>query len=244
MLTIGLEILRVLAESESPLTATAIAERVGLHVSNVSRALRVLANAGYVRKPTYHSFAPDLGVLALAGAAATRLPLIERTGGLIRNAATGSGMLVVLATLFRDQVLYLHRCGPGQEPQSAIAGGFPLHRSVAGLRLLLDRPAAEAEAALTTAARRYGWDRPTPATPTDPAACLSAARARLHDGVLAIHGWDDPGRCAIAIALDVPGQAPLALAVDVRAEPATATPQALLCLTTLAAAIRTRLEQP
>ena len=45
MLTTGLEILRVLAEADQPLTATAIAGRVGLHVSNVSRTLRVLAAA-------------------------------------------------------------------------------------------------------------------------------------------------------------------------------------------------------
>lgn len=245
MLTTGLEILRVLAEAQQPLTATAIAERVGLHVSNVSRTLRVLAAAGYVCKPTYHSFAPDLGTLALAGAAATRLPLIARTRELVRDAAASAGMLVVLTALFRDQVLYLHRCSPGHEPESAIAGGWPLHRSVAGLRLLCDLPAGEAEAALATAARRYGWERPTPATPADPAACMAAARARLRDGILAIDGWDEPGRCSLAMAVQVAGQPPLALAIDHRvADPAAAAVQACAHLAALAVAIRTRLEQP
>lgn len=214
MLTAGLEILRILAEADGPLTATAIAERIDLHVSNVSRTLRVLAQAGYVRKPTYHSFAPDLGVLSLAGAAASRLPAVARTRSAVRELAAASGLQATLAALFRDQVLYLNRCQPGQEPVSAVAGGFPLHRSVVGLRLLLDRPAAEAKAALVRAGRRYGWERPTAKTPADPAACLAAARKRLAFGFLPLHGWDQPGHVAVALAVGIDGHPPLAISLD------------------------------
>ncbi len=214
MLTIGLDILRILAEAEGPLTATAIAERVGLHVSNVSRTLRVLAQHGYVRKPTYHSFAPDLGVLALAGAAAMRLPAIAATRAAVQAAATASGLQATLAALHRDQVLYLHRVQPDGESVSGVAGGFPLHRSVVGLRLLLDLPARTARETLAAAARRHGWERPTPATPADPASCLAAARALLRDGILRTDHWDEPGRIAAALALRIPGQPPLAVALD------------------------------
>lgn len=213
VLTTGLDILRILAEAEGPLTATAIAERVGLHVSNVSRTLGVLARHGYVRKPTYHSFAPDLGVLALAGAAATRLPAVARTGAAVATAARESGLTAALATVHRGQVLYLQRCAPTGEGSSAIAGGWPLHLSVVGLRLLLDLPAAEARSALALAAKRYGWERPTPATPATPAACLAAARARLAGGVLRIDGWDRPGYVAAAVRVAADGHPPLALAL-------------------------------
>ncbi len=213
MLTTGLDILRILAEAAEPLTATAIAERVGLHVSNVSRTLAVLARHGYVRKPTYHSFAPDLGVLALAGAAAYRLPAVARTGAAVAALARASGLQATLAALHRGQVLYLHRCSPGGEAVVAEAGGWPLHLSVVGLRLLLDQPAKLARETLELAAKRYGWDRPTPDTPDSPAACLSAARQRLNHGMLHLDGWSRPGYIAAAIALTVTGQPPLALAL-------------------------------
>lgn len=247
VLTTGLEILRILAEAEGPLTATAISERVGLHVSNVSRALKVLAGAGYVRKPTYHSFAADLGVLTLAGSAATRLPEVSRTRAAVRAAADAAGLQATLAAVFRDQVVYLHRCSPGHEPVSAVAGGWPLHRSVVGLRLLLELPAAQARAALAAAARRYGWERPTASTPADPAACLAAARRRLYGGVLALHAWDEPGR--IACASLVGTAAPLALAFDGPlpagcADPAAAEPRLREQLSAAAASIRTALEIP
>ncbi len=214
MLTIGLDILRILAEADGPLTATVIAERVGLHVSNVSRTLRVLAEHGYVRKPTYHSFAADLGILALAGAAVARLPAIAATTAAVQDAARASGLQATLAALHRDQVLYLHRGRPDGALVSGVAGGFPLHRSVVGLRLLLDLPEDRALAALANAARRHGWDRPTPATPADPAACLAAARRRLRGGVLRTDHWDEPDRVAAAVAVAVPDHAPMAVALD------------------------------
>lgn len=249
VLTTGLEILRLLAEAELPLTATAISERVGQHVSNVSRTLKVLAQAGYVRKPTYHSFAADLGVLTLAGSAASRMPEITRTRVAMRAAAQASGLQATLATVFRDQVLYLHRCLPGHEPISAaVAGGWPLHRSVVGLRLLLDQPVAQARAVLAAAARRYGWERPTGATPANPAACLVAARKRLVDGVLALHGWDTAGYVACAIRVGSVGN-PLALSLDGPvpqgcATAAVAERQMRDQLTVAATAIRTSLESP
>jgi DNA-binding IclR family transcriptional regulator len=213
VLTTGLDILRILAEADGPLTATAIAERVGLHVSNVSRTLGVLARHGYVRKPTYHSFAPDLGVLALAGAAATRLPEVARTRAVMVELARASGLQATLAAFHRDQVMYLHRCSPAGELVSAVSGGFPLHQSVVGLRLLLDLPAKEAKAALERAARRYGWERRTPETPAGPAECLAEARRRLADGVLRIDAWDTPGALAVATRLVIDGHPPLAIAL-------------------------------
>lgn len=213
MLTTGLDILRILAEADGPLTATAIAERVDLHVSNVSRTLAVLAKHGYVRKPTYHSFAPDLGVLTLAGLAVSRLPAVARTKETLVALAMESGMLASLATLHQGQVIYLHRCDPNGETISAVAGGWPLHLSVVGLRLLLDLPAKQAQNALELAAKRYGWSRPTHSTPPDPKACLTQARRRLQKGLLRLDGWDQADKFAVATSILVPKHPPLALAL-------------------------------
>lgn len=236
MLTTGLDILRLLAEAETPLTATAIAERVGLHVSNVSRTLRVLSAHGYVCKPSYHSFAVDLGVLSLAGAAANRLPLVARTRSLVLTLAQKSGLQATLAALHQEQVLYVHRAQPaveaggGQGVISAVAGGFPLHCSVVGLRLLLDLPAARAHELLAAAGRRHGWEQPTPTTPTDPLSCLRAARQRLQGGVLRTDHWDTAGEIALAIAVHVPDQPPLALGLNGPIAEISADPIPLLTL--------------
>ncbi len=240
MLTTGLDILRILAEAEAPLTATAIAERVGIHVSNVSRTLGVLARHGYVRKPTYHSFAPDLGILALAGASAGRMPAVARTGSVIAALARTCGMQATLAALHRGQVLYLHRCQSGGEGVSAVAGGWPLHLSVVGLRLLLDQPVKEARAALELAAKRYGWERPTPATPEDPATCLAEARRRMRDGILRIDGWGRLGYVAAATTVRIEGQPLLAIALD-GASTADPTPHLASGLTDITNALT---EQP
>lgn len=214
MLTSGLDILRILAEADAPLSATAIAERVGLHVSNVSRTLKVLIEHGYVRKPSYHSFAPDLGVLCLAGSAALRLPVIAESQAPLIAIAQDSGIQATLAALHQDQLLYLQRAQTDGHCISAVAGGFPLHRSVVGLRLLLDLPAARAERILEAAARRSGWERPTAQTPANPMACLQQARERLQDGVLRTDHWDSPGEIAIAMTLQPAGLPPLALSLD------------------------------
>lgn len=214
MLTTGLDILRILAETGKPLTATAIAERVGLHVSNVSRTLRVLSAHGYVRKPSYHSFAPDLGVLALAGSAVMQLPLIKHSRDPLIRIAGSSGLQATLATLHRDQVLYLHRAQPSGHCLSGVAGGFPLHLSVVGLRLLMDLPAKEALAALERARARYGWERPSARCPTDPPSCLKALPGLCRDGVLRTDHWLDGSGFAAAVSIHLPDQPPLALSLD------------------------------
>ncbi|TFV82567.1 hypothetical protein E4V99_16920 [Microbacterium sp. dk485] len=208
----GLDILRIVAEADHPLTATSIAQRVGLHVSSVSRTLGVLVRHGYLRKPTYHSFAADLGLLALAGRSASSLTEITATLAPVERLAGDTGLQATLAALHHDEVLYLHQSQHGRTT-SAVAGGYPLHLSVVGLRLLLDLPAPRAVEVLSMAARRYGWDRPTPGTPADPESCLTRARAQIQDGVLRIDAWGDPSVLAAAVAVTVPGRAPLALAL-------------------------------
>lgn len=213
MLTTGLDILRILAEAEEPLTATAIAQRVGLHVSNVSRTLRVLITHGYVRKPSYHSFAVDLGVLSLAGSAVQQLPVLTRSRDCMQRAAQETLLHASLATLHRDQVLYLHRCSPDGTCISAVAGGFPLHLSVVGLRLLLDLEEPRALTLLSSASQRYGWERPTARTPKDPEDCLAKARDCLRGPFLHTNHWDLNNEQAVAVPLSCPGYPPLAISL-------------------------------
>ncbi|MDQ8208590.1 helix-turn-helix domain-containing protein [Coraliomargarita sp. SDUM461003] len=214
MLAHALDILRLLSESPDPLSATEISQKVGLHTSNVSRTLRVLIDAGYVRKPSYHSFAPDLGLLALAGSAARHHPLCIHSAAAIKSLSTQLELQTSLAGLFREQIIYLQRCAPGGEPVQAGTMKFPLHLSVVALRLLLELPQAKAIDALEASKRRYGWERPTSKVPASPKECLQAASDALQDDVLRLDAWNAPNSRQMARLLTVPQQPLLALACD------------------------------
>src|SRR3954468_19071527 len=100
-LTRGLEILRLLAESNTPLSSTDIARRLGLHQSSASRILKTLSAAGYVRKPTYQSFTVGYGILTLGGRAVQNFPLMTKTRATITAIADqNSDFLITLATLW------------------------------------------------------------------------------------------------------------------------------------------------
>jgi DNA-binding IclR family transcriptional regulator len=212
-LTRGLDVLRVVTESARPLGATEIAAKVGLHQSWVSRVLRALADAGYVRKPDYRSFAADYGALALGGNALAQFPLATRPRAAVRALAERAGMNVALATLWRGQLIYLMRADRGQE-LIPLAIGFPLHLSSIGLRLLLDLPRAEALELLAESRRRYGWDRPTATVPTTPAAALDRAKADSRHGCVVLEGWLNERHLGCAIPITAPGEPPSALAVS------------------------------
>lgn len=209
----GLEILRVLSEAPKPLSATAIAERLGVSVSTASRALGALTAAGYVRKPDYHSFAPSIGVVALAGNARGHfgLPAAQRMA--MKAQARATGWLWTIGTVHGGQLIYLVRVGPDHEPVELGVGSYPLHLSVIAMRLLVDLPEDEALAALRASRRRYGWEQPTPVVPADEAACLAVARTAVNDGVLSLVDWQAQHRVAVALRLPDVVDSPRILAV-------------------------------
>jgi DNA-binding IclR family transcriptional regulator len=210
----GLEVLRLVTESDRPLTATAIAERLGVSVSTASRALGALVAAGYVRKPDYHSFAPALGVLALAGNAQRQFEAVRAPRPLLRDLADGTpGLRWTLATLIDEQLVYLLQVDAGQDATGFSVGRYPLHLSSIALLLLLERGERAALAALRASRRRYGWERPQPAVPEDEAACLAAAQALLRDGMLPLADWQRLGWLSAATVVGAFHGQPLALAV-------------------------------
>jgi DNA-binding IclR family transcriptional regulator len=203
----GLDTLRLLLESRTPLSATEIARKIGLHQSSVSRILKALTAAGYVRKPAYHSFAVDYGVLTLGNAARAHFPLVDMPRAIVQELAEqASGMMVVVATVWRGQLVYFLRAQKDQEQMSLSTGGYPLHLSAVALRLLLDLPEDEALSALEDSRRRYGWERPTPRVPAEPKALLDAARKLLKHDCLMLENWQGEGRIVATNALECPNE--------------------------------------
>lgn len=214
-LTHGLEVLRLLAVSPTPMTSTELARRLNLHQSTVSRILKTLSTAGYVRKPGYHSFAADYGVLTLGGNASAQFPLTTRPKAtMIAIGERCGGLSVSLATLWRGDLIYFIRTQKGHEPIPAVASGYPLHLSSVALRLLIDLPPREALEALEVSKRRHGWDRPTKKVPATSNASLKMARELLSDECLILHDFQNIGWLSASIKIEMPGQPAICLAVS------------------------------
>ena len=211
----GLELLRLLAQAEGPVSATALAEITGQHPSTVSRLLSGLVKAGYLRKPDYHSYAADLGLVTLLGRVRHHFPLtVQPRAVLAAQAARLPRMRLSLATLHEHQLVYWLAVDAGQEPVDLVVGGYPLHLSSIALRLLVERPTAEALALLSISRRWFGWERPTTNVPADEAGVLAAARARLKDGCLVLRDWQMPGHCSASVLVRSPDPRPLVLALS------------------------------
>jgi len=214
-LTHGMEVLRLLAVSPTPMTSTELARRLNLHQSTVSRILKTLSGAGYVRKPDYHSFAVDYGVLTLGGNANAQFPLTTRPRAtMIALGERANGLSVSLATLWRGDLIYFIRTQKGHEPIPAVATGYPLHLSSVALRLLVDEPPREALEALELSKRRHGWERPTESVPETPTASLKMARELVSDECLILFDFQNTGWLSASIKIEMPGQPAVCLAVS------------------------------
>ncbi|OGV48573.1 MAG: hypothetical protein A2X49_05315 [Lentisphaerae bacterium GWF2_52_8] len=132
----GMALLKILSE-KGPQTASTLARGLGIHQSSASRLLLSLQKAGFVRKPAYHSFALDYGVLSFAGIAMAHFPIIgasAKISALLHN-ETGCGAAV--AILQDDRLLYLSRIASSSDGRPILVddSSFPLHRSALGLLL-------------------------------------------------------------------------------------------------------------
>jgi len=135
-LTRGLTVLRLLA-ANGDMTATAIARVLGLDQSSASRLLRSLQEEGFVCKPSFHSFALDLGVLLFAGTAMSRFEEVGRAAMVASRLAQQSSVSVACTMLREGRLLYLAHVGPGVSGPMRLVddSDFPIHRSSPGLLL-------------------------------------------------------------------------------------------------------------
>lgn len=216
-LMLGLQVLRHLVESPTPLSATEIARRCGVHQSSASRALATLAAEGYVRKIGYRSFAPDYGVLELAITASDRFDLVEKPRAAMRAAAElADGLMVSICMLWRHQTIYFLRTtmtAKGGRSITFSGSGFPLHMSSPALLLMLDMPEQQALDLLTYSRERNGWNRPTPQVPATESEVLAAARKCYEHETVLLHNWVEPGHLSAAIRIQTAEEQPTALAL-------------------------------
>ena len=209
----GLHILQMLVTEGSPMTATAVAKRLGMHQTSASRILATMIDVGYVRRDHAGLFEPDYGVLALASST-TRLPLITKPRPAVdRFIEKYPELNLTMCMLWRDELIYLLRVQRTSEPVIFWSGAFPINISSPGLRLLVDLPDDEAISILRVSRERLGWGGRPETVPETEEELLSTARGLVVDEVLTLKNWYREDHIGGAIPIETPEPHPVALAI-------------------------------
>lgn len=132
----GLGILKLLAKNKK-MTASAIALKLDIHQSSASRLLKSLLEAGFVRKPDFHSFALDYGVLLFGGIAMQGFPIVGISADICKTLKEKYDIEAAVAILRDERLVYLARTGNNNTASITLVddSNFPIHRSSLGLAL-------------------------------------------------------------------------------------------------------------
>ncbi|QOR71552.1 helix-turn-helix domain-containing protein [Ruania alkalisoli] len=198
----GLGLLRLLVRAEGPVSASELARLSGMHPTSISRTLAGLVDGGFVRRVSYRSYAPDLGLLSLGLDAARHCPLATDPQLVMERAARlFGGLMLSLCLAWRGSLFYFAQTGLSLGTKPFVGHGYPLHLSSPGLLFALEDSQEDAIAALERSRRTFGWDRPTAQVPADPAMVLAWARGARTDDVLILRRWAGPDHVSAAIRL-------------------------------------------
>lgn len=159
----SLAVLRMLSEQGS-MSATHLAQALGLHQSSASRLLRSLERNGFVYKPDFHSFALDYGVLLFAGLAMEHFEEVAASAKTCTELHRETGYGVACTVLRERRLVYLAQIHPGADrPLTLIDNSdFPVYQSSPGLLLAYCRGRAGMTAILSEAIERQRGPHPPP----------------------------------------------------------------------------------
>ncbi len=127
----GLEVLRLLALNKR-MTASKLAEEIGIHQTSASRMLQSLQKAKLVYKPDFHSFAPDIGIFALGSIAMRSFPIVDLAIETCVKLKMETGLEMAVATLFEEKLFYFTA---SESKRTFYDSDFPVHVSSIGLLL-------------------------------------------------------------------------------------------------------------
>ena len=139
----GLEVIRLLAENKR-MTASKIAESIGIHQTSATRMLQSLKKAKLVYKPDFHSFALDLGILRLGGMAMRSFPIVRASGAVCDAIRNETGLDAAVGTLVDGQLLYFAKIDRGASFSFVDDSNYPPHLSSIGLLLIHSKGKREA----------------------------------------------------------------------------------------------------
>jgi IclR family acetate operon transcriptional repressor len=142
----GIKILECLGDAGTPLSATEVARRTGLHRATVHRLLHVLAELGYAHKDAedasyttgfyLHTFGRTPNVIA---------SLVRHARPFLERLAKATGQNVCLGALEGIQMIYCDKVSVAQDIGITVQTGLRLdaHATAIGKALLAIRPEAE-----------------------------------------------------------------------------------------------------
>ena len=194
-----LNVLELLAGSDSPLGVTEIAERLGLSRPGAHRLLAALRARGFAQQEqTTARYSIGLRAFELATLAASRRDLRSAAAPYLRALNEETGETVHEAVYDDGHVIYLDRVESRRPvaPISRIGARAPAHCVATGLAILAYLPAEEIEALLARPLERF-----TDSTPVTGEEILEDIEATRHRGwALNVGSWrSDVGGVAAPI---------------------------------------------
>jgi len=135
----GLEVLEVLALSESPRGVSELARELGLTRSNAHRTLKTLCAAGYARQDEASgNYECTLKLFQLGGALLSRVDVKRAAEPVMEALAKKTQETVHLSALEGIDVIYLHKIDSPQPVRaySTVAGSAPAYAVATGKALL------------------------------------------------------------------------------------------------------------
>jgi len=136
-----LKILDVLTNADKPVSLKEICEKTGVTSPAASRLLSDLAEAGYIRKVTYRTFEPGLGLLALGQNCMHHDFFPRRAIDFLDAELKKWNLHGALAGMFHERLVYLYHSGQ-PNPRMAV--------------LSMDQPVSGSNIALVILAFQYG----------------------------------------------------------------------------------------
>lgn len=211
----ALDLLEALAEAQSELGVSEVAERVGLHVSTAHRLLAVLVSRGYARRTQHgrYGLGPRLLTLASAAASPQQVDLRADARPALQELAECSGETTNLSLPVEGDIIYVEQVPSRHLVRmfTQIGTRVPAYCTAAGKAMLAYRDAGGLAEYLATAP----FERHTARTLTT-AAALEAELARARERGYAFDEgeMEDGVRCIAAPILDSGGQPRGAISVS------------------------------
>lgn len=141
----GIRCLQYLVSSGRAIGCRELSRLMGINTTRVNRLLMTMASIGLTQQDAQRRYLPGPGIHALAAQAIRGSALFSQALPLLERFAP-KDIVVAMAVLWEDQVIYIYHSKPGSQVSQALAGFhmLPAWQSVIGMSLL----AAETDEAL------------------------------------------------------------------------------------------------
>ncbi|TDT56822.1 DNA-binding IclR family transcriptional regulator [Enterobacter sp. AG5470] len=133
----GIRCLQYLVSSGRAIGCRELARLMGINTTRVNRLLMTMASIGLTMQDAQRRYLPGPGIHALAAQAIRGSALFSHALPLLERYAP-KDIVVAMAVLWEDQVIYIYHSEPGSQVSQALAGFhmLPAWQSVIGMSLL------------------------------------------------------------------------------------------------------------